>query len=372
MEKHIFISYAHEDQEFVFKVATDLETRGARVWIDRGDIQGGEQWRESIETGIRDCQAFLLVVSPDSMKSSYVAQEIAKAETLDKPIFPLLYRNVKFPPELERLNTYQFINFRRGGYAQNLADLVTGLGAQGISLADAPELSPEEQEERRRQRLGGRVKPQWKAVFSKMFGWALAWALGWTLFWLVLPLLIAIFSDGEMPDGFYLLPLGGFAGGFIGGLFAGLVTMFVLRRHAVNIAWKHMSVSIRIWGFVGPLGTILAAWLAVALFNIESVNMLAGLDCSSIGLADCFGEIVGRSLGTFMAGLILLTLMVLAYALLSLLLIGWVAGWLTVRHIRRLEPGILGKQAFWVILGWGVGAVFSALASLLVMSPFLE
>lgn len=65
----LFISYSRRDQEFVLRLATDLQDRGAQVWIDQGDIQGGEQWRESIAKGVQGCQAFVLVVSPDSINS---------------------------------------------------------------------------------------------------------------------------------------------------------------------------------------------------------------------------------------------------------------------------------------------------------------
>jgi hypothetical protein len=43
---------------------------------------------------------------------------------------------------------------------------------------------------------------------------------------------------------------------------------------------------------------------------------------------------------------------------------------LAVRHIRRLEPGILGRQAFWVVLGWGLGADVAAIASMVIFSLF--
>ena len=39
------------------------------------------------------------------------------------------------------------------------------------------------------------------------------------------------------------------------------------------------------------------------------------------------------------------------------LVVGLVAGAVAVRRIRRLEPGILGRQAAWVVIGWGLGAV---------------
>jgi len=37
-----------------------------------------------------------------------------------------------------------------------------------------------------------------------------------------------------------------------------------------------------------------------------------------------------------------------------------------------LEPGILGKQAIWVIIGWAISAPLAAILSLIVAAPFLE
>ncbi|MBN1666080.1 MAG: toll/interleukin-1 receptor domain-containing protein, partial [Anaerolineales bacterium] len=91
MSDRIFISYGHEDEEFVLRLARDLEGRGAQVWIDRGDLHPGVEWQRSIANAIANCQAFLLVVSKDSLASTYVNQEMALAEAHQKTIFPLIY-----------------------------------------------------------------------------------------------------------------------------------------------------------------------------------------------------------------------------------------------------------------------------------------
>ena len=71
-----------------------------------------------------------------------------------------------------------------------------------------------------------------------------------------------------------MLPIGGFVGGLIGGFLAGLITMIALRHNAANISWKHMKSSIRIWGLVGPIGTIVAFGL-VLLFKILVAVLIA-------------------------------------------------------------------------------------------------
>ncbi len=51
--------------------------------------------------GIRDCKAFVLVLSPDADKSKYVREEVNKALELGKTIFPVIYRPAKWSGEFE-------------------------------------------------------------------------------------------------------------------------------------------------------------------------------------------------------------------------------------------------------------------------------
>jgi hypothetical protein len=366
MSEQVFISYSHQDGEFVLRLATDLEERGAKVWIDRGDLRAGADWRRAIADGVRNCQAFVLVVSPDAARSEYVPHELTMAETLDKPIFPLIYRKTKLPAVMaEQLEGHQYLDFRRGGYAQNLADLVTGLMAVGVALHDAPEASPERQAVRRRQHLGAPVRPQWGAVLRRIPGWVLAWGLGWAIYWLVLPIALMILGGSEL-ERVFLLPVGGLLGGLSGGLLAGVFTMLALRHHAGSIGWKHMSASIRIWGIVGPLGSILAGAIPFLVVNFE--DFYTDVDCAGLGIGDCIGQTMGAAVGSAIVGAIVLILLIMLYVLAALFLIGLVAGVLVVRHIRRLEPGILGRQAIWVVLSWGAGAVLAVIASVTVFA----
>jgi len=55
------------------------------------------------------------------------------------------------------------------------------------------------------------------------------------------------------------------------------------------------------------------------------------------------------------------------FAEIGMLFIGMDSGSIILRRCRRLEPGILGRQAFWVVLGWGLGAVL-AMAGVLFLA----
>lgn len=371
MGQDVFISYAHADHEFVSRLALDLEERGADVWIDRMDIHAGEQWRETIAAGVRNCKVLLLVVSPESLASEWANEELRLAMAHDKPVLPLLYRKAEVPPNLQpKLGRYQYINFRRGSYEGNLADLVAHLSTHGVPFRD---LTPDELADLARRRLLREPPPtRWGEVFRRVPGWALAWALGWVVVWIIVPIVVALglnrFLGLSRPlewGDLVLMPVAGFVGGFLGGLGAGLFTMLALRKHATSIHWKHMSMAIRIWAVGGTIAG--AVSFGLFLFGSELPTTTSEpVDCSELSFAECFQERVGQAasdvigqacLGVF--AVIFVVLLGAALSTIAVLIIGLVAGGAAVRRIRRLEPGILGKQAVWVVLGWGFGAVLA-------------
>jgi len=354
MAGDVFISYSRRDQEFVLRLVGDLEDRQAFTWIDRGNIGGGQRWRDAIERGIRDCRVFILVVSPDSMGSSNVAQELEFAFSLNKPVLPLIYRNTRIPSALEdRLREYQYLQFDRGGYASNLLDLIDALAQQGVRLdVDRARL-----ERRRDERLGAPVETEWGAVFSRVPGWALAWAIGWAIFWVVVPIVAIVVTRPDETSDWFVLPIGGFVGGLVGGVFAGFFTMVSLRHNASSIRWRHMSPAIWIWSLVGPIGVVAAFGIALA-----SMSVPAATECTE------FGQCIGQAIGSAIGAAIVAILAALLYTVIAVFVIGAVAGWLAVRAIRRLEPGIVGLQTAGVLISWGLGSIVAAIATLVAAS----
>src|SRR5262245_4679442 len=86
---HIFVSYSHKDKEYVHKMAEAMQSEGFEVWID-DRIDYGTRWPLVIETAIDSCDAFILVASNNSHESRWVQHEIARAQRLEKQIFPVL------------------------------------------------------------------------------------------------------------------------------------------------------------------------------------------------------------------------------------------------------------------------------------------
>lgn len=365
MPKDIFISYSRRDQEFVTRLASDLDAQVTGVWFDQSTIQIGENWHDEIMEGIRDCKAFILVLSPDSVESRYVREELNKALELGKPIFPILYRPAQWKDEIDSLvREVQTLDLRAGSYIDNFYKLVDGLIVAGAVRPASYE----------KPFLRQPTKPGMKVVLGKAFGWAGAWSLGWLVFWaltfLFLFIIMLIQNNTGREDllNFLVFSLSGLAGGFIGGSFAGLMSMLVLRPYASSISWKHMSPTIRIWAISGPVGMIISGILTVAVLIGGIINVrTTPVDCPNVGVAQCLGQILGNAIGVPIATILLVLTVLLIFLIINWFLTGMFAGWLVVRHVRRLEPGITRRQGWSVSTGWGCGAIVAALIAILVL-----
>lgn len=96
-ESDVFISYSRKNSKFVDKLVADLKDHNIAAWVDRLEIEVGDQPRTRIEDAIDKCRYFCLVISDASMKSYYVRKieiETAFTKLIDSKredfILPLL------------------------------------------------------------------------------------------------------------------------------------------------------------------------------------------------------------------------------------------------------------------------------------------
>jgi uncharacterized protein YegL len=86
---HIFVSYSRADVDYVRVLLRHLRAQGLQVWAD-DQISPGERWDQRIRQNIDGCAAMILVMSPHSDVSEWVAEEVDYARRKNKPILPLL------------------------------------------------------------------------------------------------------------------------------------------------------------------------------------------------------------------------------------------------------------------------------------------
>lgn len=95
-EGHIFLSYSRADGDYARSVAGYLRGHGFEVWMD-DKIEPSEEWWPNIVAALDQCCAFVVIMSPSSAESRWVARETLLADEKRKPAFPLLLRGKAFP-----------------------------------------------------------------------------------------------------------------------------------------------------------------------------------------------------------------------------------------------------------------------------------
>jgi HEAT repeat protein len=78
---HVFISYVRENGDVVDRLASELASRGVKVWLDRNDLEPGARWREAIRNAIRGGKFFLACFSREfnERDKSYMNEELTLA-----------------------------------------------------------------------------------------------------------------------------------------------------------------------------------------------------------------------------------------------------------------------------------------------------
>jgi len=87
---HIFISYARKDLDFASRIVGELAEKGLDTWIDWKSIPKGEYWEQEIYRGIEEADAFLFLLSPDSVRSQMCNKEIEHAVANSKRVLPIV------------------------------------------------------------------------------------------------------------------------------------------------------------------------------------------------------------------------------------------------------------------------------------------
>ena len=99
-DHYIFVSYSHADRERVFPIITRLYEKGWHVWYDQG-LELGENYYVELARHIQNCDAFLLFITENAVKSEFVSNnEVLYACNRSKVIIQCrLDKDACFPEE---------------------------------------------------------------------------------------------------------------------------------------------------------------------------------------------------------------------------------------------------------------------------------
>ncbi len=116
LPKEVFVSHAHQDRAFVAKLTGLLQRHGIKYWYSPKHIVGAQQWHDEIGKALARCDWFLLVLSPNAVKSKWVAHEYFYALNEDRyvqRIVPVFYKPCHWKKLSWTLKRFQWVDFAK-------------------------------------------------------------------------------------------------------------------------------------------------------------------------------------------------------------------------------------------------------------------
>ena len=127
MAYNIFLSHSGADQRWVQWIADNARSIDINVYMYEHDIQPGTPIAVKVQSAIENCQALVVLLTPNSEYSPYVQQEIGFAHAKNKPIIPLVQPGVS-QRCLAMLEGVEYIPFNPDNPELALSRLLNYLG----------------------------------------------------------------------------------------------------------------------------------------------------------------------------------------------------------------------------------------------------
>jgi TolB-like protein len=128
----IFISYSRKDSAHALALAERLRTFGMNVWIDQHGLEVASQWSTEIVKAVEHCEAFLLLLSNESLLSKNVVRELSIASESDRKILPIELEDITLPSEFK----YQLAGIQRAKLS-DFEGILRSLTKLGLSVSES-------------------------------------------------------------------------------------------------------------------------------------------------------------------------------------------------------------------------------------------
>jgi hypothetical protein len=100
--KYVFLSYSSANAQDAEALKALMEKGGISVWMAPHEISFGESFADIIPPAIEKCACFVLLLTEEAQRSSWVPKELDQAIHLQKPIIPVQRK------EIPLTNAFQF------------------------------------------------------------------------------------------------------------------------------------------------------------------------------------------------------------------------------------------------------------------------
>jgi len=103
-----FVSFAQKDHKLIHVLSGILVQSGIDALVATQVLTPGVRIDTKVQSMINEADVFVLILTPNALRSRWVQQEIGYARAQDKPITSLKSRTVSLPAMLDGLEYVQF------------------------------------------------------------------------------------------------------------------------------------------------------------------------------------------------------------------------------------------------------------------------
>ena len=115
--KEVFLSHATRDRKAADRIAATLRRHSIPTWYSRTHLGGAQQWQQEIGKALRQCDWFLVLLSPSAVSSMWVKRELSYAlsqRRYENRIIPMVLRVCDHEALHWTLATFQMIKLTTG------------------------------------------------------------------------------------------------------------------------------------------------------------------------------------------------------------------------------------------------------------------
>jgi hypothetical protein len=113
--KEVFLSHSSRNRTKARRLAEIMRKHGIPVWYSETNINGAQDWHEEIGRALKRCDWFIVLLSRNSVKSTWVKRELLYAlnhKQYENHILPVVIGNCD-PEELSwTIGMFQAIDMR--------------------------------------------------------------------------------------------------------------------------------------------------------------------------------------------------------------------------------------------------------------------
>jgi WD40 repeat protein len=124
----LFVSYSRRDSTTARNLIEAFKSIEQEVWVDWEAIPPAVDWLEQIFRGIEEADAFIFMISPDSIVSDVCKVEVGRAVLNNKRIIPIVLRDVNPKDTIEDIRRLNWTFIREtDDFEEGLAKIKTAI-----------------------------------------------------------------------------------------------------------------------------------------------------------------------------------------------------------------------------------------------------